>query len=208
MKQRISAHRIGRYALGMALLAVGLTLTAQSGLGTSPLTAIAYVAAQRLGWRFADMVLVMFSLFVLGEILLEKQKTPRNIALLLLQLPLSVAFTRLMALVQRWVNLSGASVPLRFLVLAAAIVFTGVGAAATLRANLIPNPGDGIVRSLAAHFGQPLGRTKNAFDIFNVTVAAALSLLFFGRLTGVGVGSLCAMLGVGRVIALYQRLVK
>ena len=203
MKEPLNMKRLASYIAGMALLAAGLTLTAMTGLGTSPLTAVAFVIAQWTGAKFADMVLVMFSVFVLGEIALEKQKTARNILLLLLQIPLSVAFTRFMGLIQRAFDLSGASLFLRVLLLLLAIVLTGVGAAMTLRAKLIPNPGDGIVKALATFTNKPLGRVKNIFDI---AAAALLSFACLGRLAGVGAGSVLAMLGVGRVIALFNRL--
>ncbi|MBQ9300310.1 MAG: hypothetical protein IJ214_07330 [Clostridia bacterium] len=206
MKEPLNMKRLASYIAGMALLAAGLTLTAMTGLGTSPLTAVAFVIAQWTGAKFADMVLVMFSVFVLGEIALEKQKTARNILLLLLQIPLSVAFTRFMGLIQRAFDLSGASLFLRVLLLLLAIVLTGVGAAMTLRAKLIPNPGDGIVKALATFTNKPLGRVKNIFDIANVAAAALLSFACLGRLAGVGAGSVLAMLGVGRVIALFNRL--
>ena len=205
MKQEPLIRRTVCYAVGMFILAVGLTLTAQSGLGTSPLTSIAFVLGQIVGIAFSDATLIMFSLFVAVQIALEKRKTAANVVRLLLQIPLSILFTRVMGLVQRLVDLTGESVIVRLAVLLAAIVLTGVGAAMTLQANLVPNPGDGIVKALAVHVDRPLGQTKNDFDIINVAVAAALSFACLGRLTGVGIGSVIAMLGVGRVIACYNK---
>ncbi len=206
MKEKISVRRLTIYIVGMTILAVGLTLTAQSGLGTSPLTSIAFVLGEALHIRFSDATLIMFSLFVVVQIALEKQKTTGNIIRLLLQIPLSILFTRVMGLVQRLVSLADAGIPLRVIVLLLAIILTGIGAAMTLQANLIPNPGDGIVKALSVSAGKPLGRVKNIFDIANVGTAALLSFLLLGRLVGVGVGSVLAMLGVGRVIALFNKL--
>ena len=73
MKEKTTSARWIRYSIGMTVLAVGLALTAQTGLGTSPLTSIAFVLAEASGWTFADMTLVMFSVFILGQILLEKE---------------------------------------------------------------------------------------------------------------------------------------
>lgn len=199
-------RRYASYTVGMILLAVGLTLTAQTHLGTSPLTSVAYVLAEYTHNTFSNMTLLMFTLFVLAQIALAGKPTARKTAELLLQIPLSLVFTRVMGLVQRLVDLSGCTLAVRLLCLLLAIVLTGVGAAMTLQARLIPNPGDGIVQALSVFFGKPLGQCKNIFDIVNVIFAAALSFALLGRLVGVGIGSVFCMLGVGRVIALYNRL--
>ena len=150
----------------------------------------------------------MFSVFVLVQIVLEKEKTLLNIGKILLQIPLSILFTRVMGLIQKWVVLTDAGIGLRIVVLLVAIVLTGIGAAMTLQADLIPNPGDGIVKALAVTAGKPLGRVKNVFDIGNVLTAVLISFTVLGRLEGVGIGSAIAMLGVGRVIACYNKLIR
>lgn len=208
MQNSLSPKRLLCYTAGMLILAIGLTLTAQSGVGTSPLTSIAFVLGKCLNIRFSDATLIMFSLFVIVQIILEKKKTPLTVGKLLLQIPLSILFTRVMGLIQRLVDLTDAALALRVLVLILAVILTGIGAALTLYTNLIPNPGDGIVKALARFVDKPLGRVKNVFDIANVTVAALVSLVFLGQLEGVGIGSVIAMLGVGRVIALCNLVLK
>lgn len=122
-----------------------------------------------------------------------------------LQLPLSLAFTRFMNLFSAWMP-APAGLAARIAVLAAGIILTGIGAAMSLDMRLIPNPGDGIVQALADCFKKPVGLTKNLFDLFCIGVTAAISLIFARRLIGIGFGTVAAMLGVGRVIALFNRL--
>ena len=97
---KATGKRVISYSVGMVILAVGLALTAQTGLGTSPLTSIAFVLARTLDRQFADTTLVMFTVFVLGEMALEKERTARRMVMLLMQIPLSIVFTRVMGLVQ------------------------------------------------------------------------------------------------------------
>lgn len=208
MGKGISAKRITAYTVGMLVLAIGLTLTAQAGLGTSPLTSIAFVLGKWIQIPFSDATPFMFFVFVLVQIILEKEKMIRNIGRLLLQIPLSILFTRIIGLIQKLVDLTDAGLVLRITVLLLGIVLTGVGATMTLCTNLIQNPGDEIVKAIAAAAGKPVGTTKNIFDICNVAAAVAISSLALGRLEGVGIGSVIAMLGVGRVIASFNKLVK
>ncbi len=85
----------------------------------------------------------------------------------LLQLPLSLAFSRVL-------NLYSALIPYEaaehgflanFGLLLAAIFFTGAGAAITVNMKLVPNPGDGIVAAVAERLGRDQGFAKNVFDV-------------------------------------------
>lgn len=92
--------------------------------------------------------------------------------------------------------------------LALGILLTGIGAAMTVDMQLIPNPGDGIVSSLADRFGRELGLCKNCFDAFCVVCSLAIGLAFGNPLLGIGLGTVLSMLGVGRVIYFFNRAAK
>ena len=87
-----------------------------------------------------------------------------------------------------------------------AVVLTGVGAAMSLNMRIIPNPGDGIVQAIADCAGWQVGFTKNCFDLLNISFTIGVSLLFAGRPVGIGLGTVIAVIGVGRVIAVFNRL--
>lgn len=204
MENHGMARRATLYIVGMVLLAWGLALTAETQLGTSPLTSIAFVAASRLNIPFSDATLGLFLLYVIAQ--LGLRRPPNTVFSILLQIPLSILFTRVMGLVQRVVDLTGCSLALRLFFLLLSVCLTGVGAAMTLKTGLVPNPSDGFVQAVAEVSHQPLGLTKNILDILSVCIAAGLSLLLLGRVVGVGIGSVVCMLGTGRVMALYHRL--
>ena len=73
-----------------------------------------------------------------------------------------------------------------------------------LNCRLVPNPGDGIVQAISDFIGKPLGFTKNCFDIGCVALTAIMGYVFTGHFPGLGIGTICAMIGVGRVVALYN----
>ncbi len=218
-----TAYRAGFYAVGLLLLALGLTCNTQTGLGVSPIISVSYCIATVWDLNFGDITFLQYGSFVIVQMILHilrdrrlrrQGKTPpyslRRLLLTdLLQLPLSLVFTRFLNLFGLWIpNVSGYPLPHRFLMLLAAIVLTGVGAAMSLNMRLVPNPGDGIVQTLADFTGKSVGLAKNCFDALNIAVAILLGLLWTGHLTGVGVGTLCAVIGIGRVIALFNRLCK
>ncbi|WP_247643437.1 DUF6198 family protein [Gemmiger sp. An194] len=51
-----------------------------------------------------------------------------------------------------------------------------------------------------------MGLTKNCFDLCSITLTILLGLLLTGHLVGIGLGTVLAVVGVGRVIALFQHL--
>lgn len=222
-------YRIVFYLLGLLVLALGLTLNTKAGLGVSPIISVSFSVAEIWDFNFGNTMLVLYALFVVVEMALHlmqyrrfrsddiahaKQANLRLTLLLdVLQFPLSLVFTRFLNLFSGWIptletDYAGSflgSFPGRFLFLCLAIVLTGVGAAASLDMRLVPNPGDGIVQAIADTVGKSVGFTKNCFDLCNITITIGISMVFADRLTGVGVGTVVAVIGVGRVIALFNR---
>ena len=192
---------------------MGLTLNTKAGLGVSPIISVSYSVAQIYQLNFGNTTLLLYCIFVVVELMLHGARRNGKLVLLmdLLQIPLSLIFTRFLNLFGGLLpSFSSGSwqdqFPLRLLVLILAIVCTGVGASMSLSMRLVPNPGDGIVQTIADCIGKPVGFTKNCFDLLNVTITIALGLTLAGHLVGVGIGTVLAVIGVGRVIALFQHL--
>ena len=95
-------------------------------------------------------------------------------------------------------------IPLLFL----AILFVGTGAAMTLDMRIIANPADGIVQVISDVSGLQLGLTKNIVDITCVAFTVAVSFIVARRIIGIHIGTVLAMLGTGRVIALFNKLME
>ena len=170
MKQAV-LYRWGFYLLGLLILAMGLTLNTKAGLGVSAIISVSSSISEVFGYSFGNTTLGLYSAFIAIEIILhiirdrryEKNtaealknagRRNRKLVLLmdLLQLPLSIVFTRFLNLFSAGIpdlSSGGRSMPgwmaVRVIVLLTAIVFTGIGAAMSLNMRIIPNPGDGIV---------------------------------------------------------------
>lgn len=202
-KERI--WRIGLYLLGMVLLALGITMTAQAGLGASAIVSVPFTLSRWLGLNFANLTLIVYCLFVGAEFFI---KGKARSWLDLLQIPVSIIFTRFMAVFQLVIRYESGYLPTDIGMLLAGIVLTGVGAAMTVDMQLIPNPGDGIVSSISLRSGRPLGLCKNFFDLGCVTVSLVMGALAGNPLLGVGGGTFVSMIAVGRVMAVFQTAAK
>ena len=73
----------------------------------------------------------------------------------LLQLPLSIIFTRFMNLFSDRIPIQTV-LPGQLVMLLFAIVLTGIGAAMSLDMRLIPNPGDGVVQAISDFTGKEM----------------------------------------------------
>ena len=205
VQKRKNVWRWGIYLVGMTLLALGITLTTLAGLGASAIVSVPYTVSCGFGLSFANLTLIFYCSFVGAEFVI---KGPQRSWLDLLQIPVSIVFTRFMALFQRMIGYHSGDLPMDLLVLVLGIVLTGIGAATAVDMQLIPNPGDGIVNSIAMRTGKELGFCKNCFDLGCVTCALLIGTLFGHPLLGIGLGTLLSMLGVGRVMAVWNRCCK
>ncbi len=198
------------YIAGLVLLALGLSLNVKTGMGASAIVSVSYALSLASGVGFGDTTLMLYALFVVLELLvlaLAHKLDAKRAVLTLLQLPLSLVFTRVMDLVGILIpDVSACPMPLRLVVLFLAIACTGAGAALSLDMRIVPNPGDGIVQAFSDASGKTTGLVKNLFDLVNIILAIALSLALTGRVEAVGFGTIAAVILVGRVIAVVNKL--
>lgn len=225
--------RIGLYILALLILAMGLTLNTKAGLGVSPIISVSYCVSIISHHNFGNTTLVLYTIFVVMELVLhiyrEKQLSHdadgdpvpmrrdhlRMIIIMdLLQIPFSIVFTRFLNIFSNLLpdlpegDMSPKTLVLRFVILLIALLCTGVGAAMSLDMKIIPNPGDGIVQAIADCIHKNVGFTKNCVDVVNLCITVTISLVFSGHLYGVGIGTVFAVILVGRIIALFNYLAK
>lgn len=190
------------YVLGLIVLALGLTLNAKTGLGVSPITALPYTVSEILHLNFGNMVFVLYLIFIAVELLLKKRWADRF--LVVLQIPLSLVFTQVMNIFSGLLDLRLEVFWQQLLLLFCAILCTGIGAAMTMNMHLVPNPGDGIVQTISEFSDREIGMVKNCVDLANVLSAVLVGCLVREPLLGVGLGTVLAVLGIGRVITLFN----
>lgn len=200
------------YLSGLCILALGLTLSTKADLGVSPIIAVSFGVSQITGARFGDMTFLLYASFVIIEMVLhlmpgERSPADRKKALLsdVLQLPLSYFFTMLLNLLSAWIP-AAETIGSRIAVMLISVVLVGTGAALSLDMRIIANPGDGLVQAVSDRTGISLGLTKNIVDITCVTLTCIFTMIAARRIIGVGAGTLIAMLGIGRVIAVINKL--
>ena len=212
------------YLAGLMILALGIMLNTKSNLGVSPIISVPYSISHIIGFNFANMTMIVYFTFVVIEMIIHilwyifDKKDAKFLGTYLLrdalQIPVSILFTRFLNIFQKLMPSINNNMPLQLLLLIVAIILTGIGAAMSLNMRIIPNPGDGIVQAISdttrlkGREGKGVGFCKNCFDIFNVCTTFTIGMVTGHPLLGLGLGTIFAMLGVGRVIAVFNKLFK
>jgi uncharacterized membrane protein YczE len=202
----------------MVILALGISLNAKTSLGVSPIVSLAYCVSSITGYHFGNMTFLLYTSFVLVEVIIHlAQKQKKQAVVDCIQVIVSLIFTRFLNVFELLIPNLGSeemrgtfagSLGGRIIFLVVAIICTGIGGALSLNMHIVPNPGDGIVQTIADVTHKDNGLIKNCVDITCVVITCAVGLIFSGKIIGIGIGTLMAMLGVGRVIAVFNKLTR
>lgn len=168
------------YITGLLTLALGIILNTKAGLGVSPIISVSYSISQIMKINFGNMTFILFTRFM------------------------NLFSAYIPNFEEDMLGTVWGTMPVRVLVLLVAIVLTGVGAAMSLDMRIIPNPGDGIVQAISDFVCKDVGLVKNCFDVFNICLTTVMCLVFIGHIVGIGIGTVIAVIGVGRVIAAFN----
>lgn len=198
-----NTYRVLVYILGLFSLALGIVLNTKANLGVSPIISIPFGISIIWHINLGAATAAIYILYVLGQvIILGKKFQPIQ----LLQVPLSIIFGMVINFLSGFITINSSNLVVNLLLLALGIICTGVGASFTLLMNILPNAADGFVQAVSIRTGKKLGTIKNILDASCVMITIMMGLLFDGKIVGIGIGTVIAVICIGRVIALTNLL--
>lgn len=180
-----------------------MALITKAALGTSPISSLPYVLSLRFPVTLGQFTFLMNMLFILAQVLLLR-KDFRPVQLL--QVAVNVVFSLFIDVsmgLLSWMEVG--VLPMRLLAAGRGLRRAGLRHQRRGGARVLMVPGEGIVQAIAVVTGRQFGNVKTAFDATLVSTALLLSLLFFHRLQGLGIGTIFSALAVGRFVDLYNR---
>ena len=196
-------RRYGWFILGVVLNSFGIALITKAALGTSPISSLPYVLSFAFAPSLGQFTFLVNLLFIAGQaLLLRRDFAPVQLLQILVNVVFSGCIDVCMALLG-W--LQPDSLPLQLLSLAAGCAVLAFGISMEVAPDVLMVPGEGMVKALSRATHHKFGSTKMAFDVTLVATAAVLSLLFFHRLQGLGLGTILSALLVGRPVNLCNR---
>ena len=200
-------RRFAVFMAGVLVCSVGIALITRAGLGTSPISSIPFVLSLITPVSMGMFTFSLNMFFLLCEGLLTGRFTMARA----LQVPVTVLFSLC-------VDGALALIPSQYggpwaasaVYLAAGCIVMSLGIYLEVLADVIMLPGEAFVRALSRRTGRGFGNIKVCFDSLLTNIAALTALCAFGRLNGVGGGTVFSALAVGQLVKgwgwLHQRI--
>lgn len=192
------------FAAGVVINSFGIVFITKSALGTSPISSVPYVISLRFSdLSFGVTTFILNMLFILGQILLlRRQFHPVQF----LQIAANILFSTMIDIGMFILAfLQPETLPARLASLLVGCMILAVGVSIEVAPSVIVVPGEGIVRAIAQTAKLRFGSVKVGFDVSLMVISTGMSLLFFGRLNGIGAGTVIAAFAVGKFVNVINR---
>lgn len=192
------------FMTGLFFMGLGISLTTKSDLGTSPISSVPYVLSLLFPLTFGQFTFLLSLLFLSVEIILLGKSFPKDQFFQVLVGPFFGLFVDWgMAICH---SLSPHVYAEKLMVLLLGCVVLALGVYLQVAANVIVNPGEGVVKTLTLKTGKKFGDIKIIFDSTLVIVSVMLSLGCFGVINGVREGTLVSAVLVGYITKIFSKL--
>ena len=208
MKKKFSTELA--YVLGLLALAIGASLMKTADFGMTMIVAPAFAMQVKLQDFFPWLTLGVMEYIWQGVLLLVMM-------LIVRRAKWSYLFSFVTAVIFGYmldgcIWLTGylpTHMGFRLLYYICGALVCSTGVALVFRTYISPEVHELLVKEIASKFRFPAHRVKMGYDIFCCVTAVTLSLCFFGRLEGIGWGTLvCAVANgwlIGRISKLFDR---
>ena len=198
-------HVIWRWAIyltGVAVLAMGVTLGTKTGMGISPINAVAFSINKAFGVDFALATFCFYVALIILEFLIRgRHRRWRD----LFQLPFSMVFSWLLGFFEGLLRVPEAAWQ-RWAVLLASIVLLGLGVCLMVNMRIAPNPADGMSDTIGWALKKDMGFGKNLLDFCCVIFAFTVDAVFGTMWTSIGITTIVSSIFIGRAVYLFNRL--
>jgi len=183
---------------GLFLMGLGISLVTRSTLGTSPISSVPYVLSLAFPVTFGGFTVAITLLFFFVEIAIIGKEFPRPQYFQILIALLLGTFVDVGMFLSAGVQPVIYPEQIAVVLLGSAVLALGIFLQIT--ANVILNPGEGLVRAIAEKTHRRFGVVKVIFDTTLVTSAAVISFAAFGRIDGLREGTVISAVLVGYTI--------
>lgn len=192
-----SMRRFMIYAIGVFVLAFGISLQNESGLGTAAFTCFADTLSLLFGTSLGFMLTVTYVVYVLIQILIQQKNFKPRI---LLEFGFSAVMGFLTDFFSAVLPIQPSGFPAQVVTMICSIVVTAVGVSIVVGMDIVPNPSDGLVQVIAEKMNKRFGDVKVVLDISHVAASLLLSMLFLHDFGGFGLTTLLSALFLGKTI--------
>ncbi len=191
------------FVMGVVINSFGIALITKAALGTSPISSLPYVLSLYFPLSLGGFSFALNMLFIVAQFILLRREIK---AVQWLQVIVNVLFSSAIDVSMSLLGfLQPSGLAAQLASLLAGCVVLAFGVSLEVAPGVLLVPGEGIVQALSRRTGVRFGTMKVIFDVTLMVSAAVLSLILFGRLNGVGVGTVISALLVGKIVNVFNR---
>lgn len=194
--------RIPIFILAIFFSGLGIAMTTQADLGTTPISSLPYVLTFISPASFGITTIVVNVLFLLIQIIVLKKDFRKIDYLQLLVTLIFGFFIDLGMLITSFLKTDIYILQLLMLVTGSAILALGVEL--EVYADLLYVPGEGVVKAFSHKYNKDFGKIKVRFDTILCVLSIILSFAFLGKIQGLREGTIFSAFLVGSFISLYN----
>lgn len=203
MTKKNPARRYAGFCLAAFIMALGIALVTNAGLGTTPITSLPFTLSAIFSLSLGAATFLLNILFVTAQkLLLRKEFSVLHLLQLAAVLPFSVFIDLCMWLTQPLVT---SVYPLQLALCLTGCAVLGLGVSLEIVSDATVLPGEGIVIAIAYRTRKIFGNIKVLFDLFLVVAAAGLSFVVLHTVVGLREGTVVAAVLTGFCVRFFSR---
>lgn len=193
------------YTIAIFFLSSGVSLSILADFGVSPVSALGYALSLVTGFSVGLMTFVTNIVYLLFQDLLNKSIDIRENIIQLIMSVLFGLFVNLTLDGFRIILPEEPGIFLRAVFLTSSLFIIALGLFFLFTSKLPVLPYDGLIAALNQSLSWNMGRAKVTGDLTNVSVAAALCLVFLHYLGSIGIGTLISAVFIGKILGLLMK---
>lgn|SRR5574344_56461 len=195
--------RCSCFVLGIIINSFGIACITKGALGTSPISSVPYVLSLRFPFSFGFFTFLVNALFVITEIVLLRNKfRPVDF----LQLAVNVIFSTFIDIsmaVLAWLSPQNLFLQILTVVMGCTIMAFGICMEVIPAVLLVP--GEGVVKAISRTFHFKFGSVKICFDVALLLLSLVMTMVFWGEIKGLGLGTIISALLVGKLVNIFHK---
>jgi len=196
--------KLTSFIFGIFILAFGVALSVKSNLGVSPISCVPYVCSFKSQFTLGELTIFFNTILVVLQIIILR-KSYRFLQLI--QLPMVFIFGIFidfnMSLIS---NLVVSTFFGKLIFALISCVVMGVGVYIEVKSNITYLPGEGLVIAISDTIKKEFGKVKISMDTSMVILGVIISILFFHKIKGLGVGTILAAFSVGAIVRMINKI--
>ncbi len=195
------ARRVIQYFLGLCMMAFGTVLMKRAAFGISPITSLPAAVSNVTPLTLGNATIILHALCVIGQIIVVKRVTLKAILTMLVGIVFGYIIDFFMWLFDP--GEIGLATRIAFLILD--LILTATGMLVIVGSDLMLPAPDELSHTISETFNKKLSNVKFISDAVYVAIALTIDLTVAGKVTSVGIGTVCSVLLVGRLIGVFGK---